>query len=189
MIENQALIGFGHERDEVTREHALCIARRCSQVNLDAQISWRYGTRAVPRDTRTLTIKSPALFLSPRCSGRSPHCIPRVMDATGLPLSPPASWQQEDRPKRTAAWYNSRHGRICSWRSVLGRATVGSISGNQARRAGEGAHGVSKIVVPTKEVKGVQPVFNQGKFDNLVLYIVSQCPDPTRLGAARGRCR
>ena len=33
----------------------------------------------------------------------------------------------------------------------------------------------------------MRPVFNQEKFDNLVLYIVSRCADPARLGAVRLR--
>jgi hypothetical protein len=33
----------------------------------------------------------------------------------------------------------------------------------------------------------LRPVFDQAKFDNLVLYIASKCSDPTRLGAVRLR--
>ena|SRR5438876_241875 len=33
----------------------------------------------------------------------------------------------------------------------------------------------------------LRPVFDQHKFDSLVLYIVSQCPDPARLGEMRLR--
>ncbi len=33
----------------------------------------------------------------------------------------------------------------------------------------------------------IRPEFDQERFDHLVLYIASQCPDPTRLGAVRLR--
>jgi hypothetical protein len=33
----------------------------------------------------------------------------------------------------------------------------------------------------------MRPVFDQEKFDTLILYVASQCPDPTRLGAVRLR--